>query len=319
MNKFSAQHIPVLKDEVLKYALPIGGETFADVTFGLGGHTIALLNKFSTLKKCLAIDKDDEILNCSCEICPDERIKRIQANASDLKAILNIEGIKGVDGILMDMGVSSYQLDNAERGFSFMRSGPLDMRMNKGTNTTAEELVNSLEKNELVDIFRKYGEEKFSNRIACAIIAFRRSKAITTTDCLAKIVSDAIPAKFKHKKKTNPATKVFQALRIAVNNELKELENFLEIALDCLNPGGHLTLISFHSLEDRIVKYFFNKHKKGCDCPPKFPVCICNKKPKIRLLTRKPVIASEKEIEENPRSRSAKLRSAVKLSYGENE
>lgn len=317
MNEFKAQHIPVLKEDVLKYALPENGKIFADVTFGLGGHSFAILKKFKEITTCFAIDKDEEILNYSCKEGIDKRIKIIQANASDLKTVLNMEGFSGVDGILMDMGVSSYQLDNAKRGFSFMRSGPLDMRMDKDSFDTAETLVNELERDELVKIFRLYGEEKFATRIADAIIRARKIERITDTQLLAKIVSDAIPAKFKRIKRTHPATKVFQALRIAVNKELEELENFLEIALSCLNPGGHITLISFHSLEDRIVKKFFNKYRKGCDCPPNFPVCVCNKKAKLRLLTRKPVIATEEEILLNPRSRSAKLRSALKIDYGD--
>ena len=186
------------------------------------------------------------------------------------------------------------------------------MRMNLDQTTTAAELVNSLERNELVKIFREFGEENFSGRIADAIVRERQKESITTTNRLAEIVSSAIPAKFKAKSLIHPATRVFQAIRIAVNNELEELEIFLETALKCLNPGGHLCVISFHSLEDRIVKQFMQKHHKGCICPPNFPVCRCGIVPDLEILTRKAVFADEDEIAINPRSRSARLRAARK-------
>ncbi|GAB4271252.1 MAG: 16S rRNA (cytosine(1402)-N(4))-methyltransferase RsmH [Candidatus Rifleibacteriota bacterium] len=313
MSDFTPQHNPVLVESVLRYALPEEGKVFVDGTFGLGGHTRAILEKYPKIEKVIAIDRDEEILNFSCKILKDDRISRFQANASDLPGILAIAKVKAVDGILLDLGVSSYQLENPQRGFSFSKPGPLDMRMNLDNPTTAEELVNNLEKQDLVRIFRDYGEEKFSGRIADAILRERMIERITTTDRLANIISNAIPGKFKNKLTIHPATRVFQALRIEVNNELAELEAFLEKSLDCLNPGGHLCIISFHSLEDRIVKNFMVKHQKGCICPPYFPVCNCGNKAKIEILTRKAIFADEKEIRANPRARSARLRAARKL------
>ncbi|MDN5278923.1 MAG: rRNA (cytosine1402-N4)-methyltransferase [Clostridiales bacterium] len=319
MNKVIPQHQSVLMNAVLNNAFPENGKIFVDATFGLGGHTRAILEKFPGITKVIAIDRDAEILDYSCKILKDDRIMRFQANASDLPGIMPLAEVKAVDGILLDLGVSSYQLDNPQRGFSFSKPGPLDMRMDKDNPQTAADLVNSLEKAELVNIFKKYGEEKFSGRIADAIIKERQTEPFSTTDRLAKVISEAIPAKFRAKSQIHPATRVFQALRIAVNDELGELENFLSIALDCLNPGGHLCIISFHSLEDRIVKNFMQKLHKGCTCPPSFPVCNCGNKPQLRILTRKAIFAEEEEIRHNPRARSARLRAARKCFVGEHE
>jgi 16S rRNA (cytosine1402-N4)-methyltransferase len=312
MKNIKPAHTSVLVDAVLEFAFPEQGKTLVDATFGLGGHTSALLEKFPTIESVIAIDRDAEILEHSCNSLKDERIKRFQANASDLAAILPVAGINGADGILLDLGVSSYQLDNPQRGFSFSKPGPLDMRMDQESEQTAQDLVNNLTKHELKHIFKTYGEEKFSGRIAEAILREREIQPIKTTDQLAKIVSDAIPQKFKSKNLIHPATRVFQALRIAVNEELQELERFLDKALSCLNPGGHLCIISFHSLEDRLVKQFMQKHHKGCTCPPYFPVCNCGNYQKLEILTRKPVFATEEEKAGNPRSRSARLRAARK-------
>lgn len=312
MSEIKPAHLSVLVDAVVKYALPENGKIFVDGTFGLGGHTRAVLAAYPAVERVIGIDRDAEILDYSCKILDDPRIKRYQANASDLPEILSNAGISGVDGILLDLGVSSYQLDNPARGFSFSKPGPLDMRMNLDQSDTAEDLVNELDRDELVRIFREYGEEKFSGRIADAIIQSRADSRITTTDRLAAIIRNAVPAYNRHQSQIHPATRVFQALRIAVNKELEEIESFLAIALKCLNPGGHLSIISFHSLEDRLVKSFMQKYHKGCDCPPQFPVCICGKKPQLEILTRKAIFAEEEEISQNPRSRSARLRSARK-------
>lgn len=316
MNKVTASHLPVLLDAVVKYALPENGRVFVDGTFGLGGHTRAILAAYPTIEAVIGIDRDAEILDISCQSLTDSRIRRFQAHASDLPEVLARADISAVDGILLDLGVSSYQLDNPERGFSFTRPGPLDMRMSIDQPDTAADLVNSLSKEAMLKIFYEYGEEKFSGRIADAIIRNRAESPITTTDRLAKIVSDAVPAQQRRQSPVHPATRIFQALRIAVNKELEEIERFLTIALGCLNPGGHLSIISFHSLEDRLVKNFMQKYQKGCDCPPRFPVCVCGKKPEIEVLTRKAIFAEESEISENPRSRSARLRCARKLATG---
>jgi len=313
MNTVFPAHKSVLLKEVMEFALPEHGKTFVDATFGLGGHSREILANYNSVEKLVGIDKDSEILEFSCKQFDDPRIIRYQANASDLPDVLEALNLKGVDGILLDLGVSSYQLDNPDRGFSFSKPGPLDMRMNKDQELTADKLINSLERNELAEIIRNYGEEKFSGRIADSIIRHRQIDRIKTTDQLAKIVYDAIPAQSRKKSMIHPATRTFQAIRIAVNKELEELELFCKRVLSCLNPGGHLTIISFHSLEDRIVKTFMQSMQKGCECPPRFPVCTCGKKPQLEILTRKAVFAEEEETRQNPRARSARLRSARKL------
>lgn len=313
MTTVMPAHKSVLLKEVIKYAMPEDGKIFVDATFGLGGHSREILTHYKSIEKLIGIDRDSEILEFSCDKLVDSRIIRYQANASDLKEVLEALNLRGVDGILLDLGVSSYQLDNPERGFSFSKPGPLDMRMNTNQEITAEELVNSLERNELAEIIRNYGEEKFSGRIADAIVRHRQTERIKTTDQLARIVYDCIPAQLRKKSMIHPATRTFQAIRIAVNKELEELELFLGRVLECLNPGGHLTIISFHSLEDRIVKNFMQSMQKGCECPPRFPVCTCGKLPQIEILTRKAVFAEEDEVRQNPRARSARLRSARKL------
>ncbi len=319
MSSQTPFHQSVLVDAVVKYAMPEDGKIFVDGTFGLGGHTRAILAGYPAITRVIGIDRDAEILEHSCKTLDDQRISRFQASASDLPEILARCNLEGADGILLDLGVSSWQLDNAARGFSFTRPGPLDMRMNNAEGATAADLVNQLERDELTRIFFQYGEEKFSRRIADAIVRQRDTTPFTTTDQLAKTITEAIPAASRHQSQIHPATRVFQALRIAVNHELEEIERFLSIVLNCLNPGGHLTIISFHSLEDRLVKTFIQKHQKGCECPPRFPVCVCGKKPQLKLLTSKAIFADEEETAANPRARSARLRAAMKISTGDNE
>lgn len=313
MNKLKPEHKSVLLEQVVKYALPENGKTFVDGTFGLGGHTRAILKAYPGIKLAIGIDRDSEILSYARETFDEPRLSLFQACASDLPKILEYSGLKGVDGILLDLGVSSYQLDNPDRGFSFSKQGPLDMRMNANEGRTAGDLVNTLSKEELAKIIFEYGEERFGRKIAEAIVNYRETKLFETTDELAKVVCDVVPTLPKNQKHIHPATRTFQALRIAVNGELDEITNFLDVALSCLNPGGHLNIISFHSLEDRLVKNFIQKNSKGCTCPPKFPVCVCGKKPTISLLTKKAIFADEDEISMNPRSRSARLRSIKKL------
>lgn len=312
-NKNKPEHKPVLLEQVVKYAMPENGEIFVDGTFGLGGHTKAILEHYKNIKLSIGIDRDLEILNYARENFNEPRLSLYQAKASELKFVLENAGIEKVDGILLDLGVSSYQLDNPERGFSFSKSGPLDMRMNSNEGETAADLVNNLSKQELEKIIFEFGEERFGRKIADAIVKFRETKLFETTEELSNVICEIVPASQKNQKHIHPATKTFQALRIAVNHELEEISRFLEIALDCLNKGGHLSIISFHSLEDRLVKNFIQKNLKGCECPPQFPVCVCGKKPSISLLTKKAIFADNYEILKNPRSRSARLRSVMKL------
>lgn len=310
MERFG--HIPVLLDQVVDLAFPEGGQMFADVTFGLGGHTKALLERYPTIRRVVAIDRDMDILRRSEKTAPDARITRFHGRSTELCDILGELGIASVDGILADLGVSSPQFDESDRGFSFTRDGPLDMRMDRSSGgTTAADLVNTAPEFELSRIFHEYGEERHSRRIASAIAKRRETNPFATTAELAKFIEAVAPARGYGA--IHPATRVFQALRIAVNDELAELERFLPIALSVLAPGGRLAVISFHSLEDRIVKTFFAGQQKGCTCPPKFPVCVCGKRSTIEILTRKPVTADEAETAANPRARSAKLRVARKL------
>lgn len=313
MSNVKPEHKSVLLEQVVKYAMPDKGKIFVDGTFGLGGHTRAILQAYPSIELAIGIDRDAEILNYARDTFDEPRLSLYQANASDLKMVLENAGVRRVDGILLDLGVSSYQLDNPDRGFSFSKSGPLDMRMNTNDGETAADLVNTLSKSELEKIIFEYGEERYGRRIADAIVAFRENKKFETTEELSKVVCSAVPSLPPSQKHIHPATRTFQALRIAVNHELEEVENFLNIALSCLNPGGHLSIISFHSLEDRLVKNFVQKNAKGCECPPQFPVCVCGKKPTIKLLTRKAIFAEEEEIALNPRARSARLRSIEKL------
>ena len=234
----------------------------------------------------------------------------VRGNYSEIKQIADDLGICGADGILLDLGVSSYQLDNAERGFSYHNDAPLDMRMSK-EGTSARDIVNEYSKEQLTKILYEYGEEKFAPRIAETIIKKRSEKPVETTTELADIVRDSIPAKFRRDK--NPCKKTFQAIRIAVNCEFDHLDRALDEGFELLKPGGRFCIITFHSLEDRIVKQRFAGWCKGCTCPPDFPVCVCGNKPKGKLVCRKPLEASEEELEANPRSRSAKLRIIEKL------
>ncbi|HNW36902.1 MAG TPA: 16S rRNA (cytosine(1402)-N(4))-methyltransferase RsmH [Candidatus Ozemobacteraceae bacterium] len=305
-------HIPVLLHQVVELAVPENGQIFADVTFGLGGHSKALLERYPSIRRVIAIDRDIEILRRSEQMVTDPRITRVHGRSTELQDILGQLGISSIDGILADLGVSSPQLDESSRGFSFTRDGPLDMRMDPTSGgMTAGDLVNTECESELSRLFHLYGEERHSRRIASAIVRRRETAPFTSTRDLAKFIEGVAPNRGAGG--IHPATRVFQALRIAVNDELNELEQFLPIALSVLAPGGRISVISFHSLEDRIVKSFFAGEQKGCTCPPKFPVCICGNKPRLEILTRKPITAEAGEMASNPRSRSAKLRVAQRL------
>ena len=309
----SPAHLPVLTGPILELAFPPHGRIFVDGTFGLGGHSRALLERFPTIERLLGIDRDADALRLSGETFSDPRVERIHACASAIPEILRERGIPGVDGILLDLGVSSFQLDTADRGFSFMRPGPLDMRMNRHSGTTAAEIVNTASERELADIFFRYGEERLSRRIAEAIVRRRATASLATTEELAELVSSVYPTRLRRESPIHPATRVFQALRIAVNEELDELRQALDGAIASLLPGGRIAVISFHSLEDRIVKQAFVSAFHPCTCPPKLAVCVCGRRPTLGPVTRKPVTAGLDETAANPRARSAKLRVAEKL------
>ncbi|MFZ2958355.1 MAG: 16S rRNA (cytosine(1402)-N(4))-methyltransferase RsmH [Candidatus Ozemobacteraceae bacterium] len=309
----SAGHLPVLPDVIVQQGFPADGRIFVDGTFGLGGHTRRLLAAFPGIVKAIGMDRDSRVLELSLAQFQDPRLERVHSQASGLLGILQERNISGIDGFLLDLGVSSYQLDTPDRGFSFMRDGPLDMRMDTTTGPTAADYVNTLSEARLAEIFFRYGEERLSRRIAASIVRRRNSSRYSTTLELAETVVAAFPSAARRNLGIHPATRVFQALRIAVNGELDELESALEAGIEALNPGGRITVISFHSLEDRIVKERFALGAHPCKCPPSFPVCNCHKKSVLRLITKKPITADLQETAINPRSRSAKLRIAEKL------
>ncbi len=303
-------HISVLLQESID-ALDIKPDgIYVDCTAGGGGHSAEVLKHLNENGRMVLIDRDpDAIETVTNRFKGDERVTIVHSNYSEIKSALNNLGVVGVDGIIADLGVSSHQLDTAERGFSFHYDAPLDMRMSQ-QGTTAEEIVNSYSQKELFNVINKYGEEKFAGSVASAIVKAREKKRIETTLELAEIVSNAIPAKFR--RNGHPARKTFQAIRIEVNAELTVLENTLPDMFDCLKQGGVLAIITFHSLEDRIVKDYFKTLKKGCTCPKDFPVCVCGKTPQA-VVKSSGVKATGKEVSENNRSRSAKLRTAIKL------
>jgi 16S rRNA (cytosine1402-N4)-methyltransferase len=303
-------HISVLLEESVN-ALDIKPDgIYVDCTAGGGGHSAEVLKKLGENGRMVLFDRDpDAIETVTNRFRDDKRVTIVHSNFSEIKKVLADLDIDGVDGIIADLGVSSHQLDTAERGFSFHYDAPLDMRMSQ-QGTTAEDIVNSYSQKELFNVISKYGEEKFASSVANAIVRARYEKRIETTLELAEIVSNAIPAKFR--RNGHPARKTFQAIRIEVNAELTVLENTLPDMFEALNKDGVLAIISFHSLEDRIVKDYFRTLKEGCTCPKDFPVCVCGKSPKA-LVKSSGVKATGKEVSENNRSRSAKLRTAKKL------
>jgi 16S rRNA (cytosine1402-N4)-methyltransferase len=308
-------HIPVLLSETLNYLNVTKGRKFVDGTAGSGGHLSAILLA-NPLSEAIGIDLDQASLdNLQTEIVQkglSQRAQLVQGNYRNIDKILKERNIELVDGILLDLGFSSSQLDDPVRGFSFQAESALDMRYDRNSTLTAEKVVNSYHDRELEEVISKFGEEKFARRIAANIIRDRKVQPIKTTTQLAEIIRLSLPAPVRYKANES-FRRVFQALRIEVNSELENLKTFLPKAMPLLNPGGRLCIISFHSLEDRIVKNFFLNEAKGCTCPPEFPVCICNKFSNARILTRKPVTASVEETEKNSRSRAAKLRAIEKV------
>jgi 16S rRNA (cytosine1402-N4)-methyltransferase len=303
------QHQPVLYQEVLDTLKPVPGGSYVDGTVGAGGHSRGILELSSPDGKLLGIDRDPQALKTARKVLDKygDRVELIQGSFADLTSHLNIRNWQHVDGILLDLGLSSLQLDAAERGFSFMRSGPLDMRFDPNQEISAGDIVNSYSRDNLADLIFEFGEERHSRKIADAIIA---NRPLESTKDLADIIIGAVG---RQTKRIHPATQTFQALRIAVNQELKALQAFLPQALELLKPGGRLAIIAFHSLEDRIVKQYFRKESSDCICPPQIPSCVCGHTPQIREISRRPIRPEDKEIEKNPRSRSAKLRVAEKI------
>jgi 16S rRNA (cytosine1402-N4)-methyltransferase len=295
---------------------------YVDGTVGAGGHAAAIMER-APQGRLLGLDVDPEALKIAGErlrpYIETGQVRLVQSNFERLDEMARAEGFTEADGVLLDLGVSSMQLDTAGRGFSFRAEGPLDMRLDPRSPTTAADLVNTLPENELADIIFKYGEEPASRRIARRIVEARQRKKIETTSNLEQIVYGALGGKVAGRSRNpiHPATKTFQALRIAVNEELEVLERGLVAAVNVLKPGGRLAVISFHSLEDRVVKLFIRQQQKGCVCPPEYPACVCGRNPTLRAVNKKPIEASAEEARANPRSRSAKLRIAEKISTTE--
>lgn len=301
-------HVSVLLEECIECLNVKKGGIYVDGTLGGGGHSSYVLKILDNTGRLIGIDRDSDALTHTKERLKEyTNVTYVKDKHENIKQILEDLEVPGADGILLDLGVSSYQLDEASRGFSYMHDAPLDMRMNRDDEFTAYDVVNKYSEEKLADIFFLYGEEKFSRQIARRIVLARESKPIETTLELVDIIKSALPAKAKNEKQ-HPAKRVFQAIRIEVNGELVDLENAVCDAIKCLVPGGRLAIITFHSLEDRIVKRAYEKMEGRCTCPPDFPKCICGYVSYGKILTKKPIVATEQELENNPRSRSAKLR-----------
>lgn len=302
-------HRPVLLGETLA-ALDVRPDgVYLDGTAGGGGHAFAIASRLKQ-GRLIALDQDPDAVAEASERLRGLPAVVIRSNFADMRAVLHDLGIPGLDGVLLDIGVSYHQLDTPERGFSYHADAPLDMRMSQSGRTAAD-LIASLSEKELASIFSRYGEEPFARPIARAVVRAREGEPIATTGALAELVKEAVPAAAR--RDGHPARRVFQALRIAVNGELDRLSEGLDAAFDCLNEGGRLAVITFHSLEDRLVKQRFAAWRTGCICPPDFPICVCGRTPAAKLVLRHPATASEQEIKDNPRSRSAKLRCIQKI------
>ncbi|HOI72681.1 MAG TPA: 16S rRNA (cytosine(1402)-N(4))-methyltransferase RsmH [Syntrophales bacterium] len=311
----AAFHQPVLLEEALALLNCRSGGIYVDGTVGGGGHARAILEGTSPDGLIVGIDRDDEALREASRVLAPfgPRVILAKGSFADLRDILAAHGIGPVQGILLDLGVSSHQLDTAERGFSFSLEGPLDMRMDPSSGPSARDLIRSAREDELASIFREFGEERFARRIARAIIEHRRREPIENTVDLAALIARVVPGGAREERRIHPATRVFQALRIAVNRELDHLERGLREGIETLAPGGRMAVISFHSLEDRLVKETFRSWEKTCTCPPGIPVCTCRTEAKARVLTRKPLRPRPEETEANPRARSARLRAAARI------
>ena len=310
------EHKPIMLEECIEFLKIRHDGVYLDGTLGGGGHSSEIVKSLGPNGVLIGIDQDKNAIEAAkkrlLSIDSKANIFIKHTNFENIREVLEEQKIDSVDGVLLDLGVSSHQLDEGERGFSYQHDAPLDMRMNQNDDFDAYTLVNTWSRDDMTRIIRDYGEEKWAARIAEFIVRSREVQKINTTGELVDIIKSAIPASAR-REGPHPAKRTFQALRIAVNRELEVLENLLDTVTDLLSCGGRLVIISYHSLEDRIVKKAFQKQSQGCVCPRDFPKCVCGFKPKLRIITRKPITPSEKEIDENPRARSAKLRVAEKL------
>jgi 16S rRNA (cytosine1402-N4)-methyltransferase len=309
-------HLPVLVDEVLATLAPSSGSLHIDATLGGGGHTERILEAANPDGRVLGLDADPAAIGraeARLRARFGDRLVLRQANFRELAEVAPDAGFDVVDGCLFDLGLSSYQLADRSRGFGFRAGGPLDMRFDASRGVPASELLASLDAAELTALFRRYGEEPKAPRIARAIVDARKTAPVSTAEDLAALVERVAPPNPRLRRRTHPATRVFQALRIAVNEELDALSAGLAAALDLLRPGGRLVVLSYHSLEDRIVKRFFQAERRGCVCPPELPVCVCGRNPRLRLVTRPSITPTDAEVAANPRARSARLRAAERL------
>lgn len=304
-------HQAVLLEETIDHLMINDKGRYVDCTVGGGGHLRHLMSRLKAGALVIGLDKDSEVLERTGKTLPNDQLLLVQSDFRNLQSVLQEHGIDAVDGIMMDLGVSSFQLDEAERGFSFHEDAALDMRMNREQAFSAMDLVNTWEEESIAGILYRYGEERYSRRIARAIVEARKQRTIETTLQLVEIIRGSVPARYS--RETHPARRSFQAIRIAVNGELDALMETLPQAVDVLKPGGRLCIITFHSLEDRIVKQFFQEQARECICPPGMPVCTCNHQARLKLITRKPIVSGTAELENNPRARSAKLRVAERI------
>ncbi len=306
-------HKPVLLRECIEGLNIRPDGIYVDGTLGRAGHSREIVSRLTT-GRLICIDRDQAALDAAPGRLEGhmDKVTLVHGNFGNIASILDDLNVPAADGMLFDLGVSSPQLDDGSRGFSYLQDAPLDMRMDQSAALTAYDVVNGWSQEELKRILWQYGEERYSGLIAAAIVRRRSDKPVETTGELADIIRGAMPAKAQREKQ-HPAKRSFQAIRIAVNDELGEVERMLDSVLPRLNPGGRLAVISFHSLEDRLVKTAYAGWAKGCTCPPDFPVCVCGKKPQVRLVGKKPIVAGDEELNENPRARSAKLRVAEKL------
>ena len=313
------RHIPVLLSECIEALHLSEGQTYVDATLGGAGHSLEVAKRIGRSGHLIGIDQDEVARRAArerLEALPDDirpTIDVVEGNFGDLDSLLVSTAVPGVDAVLFDLGVSSVQIDTPSRGFSFKENGPLDMRMDPSKNTlTAAEIINTYNAADLARVIRQYSDERWASRIADFVVEARKEHPITETEQLVDIIKAAVPASAR-RAGGHPAKRTFQALRIEVNGELDVLRSGLEAAVRWLAPGGHIAVISYHSLEDRIVKDLFKKLSQGCTCPPDLPICVCGNKPVLKVLTRKPILPTPEEIKRNPRSRSAKLRVAQRL------